>query len=475
MFQDLVKSQKLFFDSQQTKSLHFRQKALKKLKDSILSHKQEILQALSEDLGKHFVEGYMSEVAQVLEEISHALKDLKKYTKPQKVKTPITHFGGRSEVVYEPYGVVLVISPWNYPFALSLIPLVGAIASGNCVILKPSSYSKNTETILEQILCECFASEYVCMVKGGHQETQVLLEEKLDYIFFTGSVPVGKIVMEKASKNLIPLTLELGGKNPCILDKDVDLDMSVKRIVWGKFFNSGQTCIAPDFLLAHKSHQNELIAKIMHYLQEFFGEEKMQSSSYGKIITQRHYTRAKELLEVECGEVIGGGFDDEKHKIEPTIINFKNLEKNHEGLLCRVMQEEIFAPILPIFFYEDIKECIDLIKTYPKPLALYLFSQDKKLQRKIVEEIPYGGGCMNDCIVQVANAYLPFGGVGHSGMGSYHGSANFETFSHKKSIYYAPKFELPLRYPPYSKKIFWIAREKILDFLFAGGKDGMAK
>lgn len=466
MFQDLVKRQKLFFDSHQTKSLHFRKTALHKLKTSILSHKSEILQSLENDLGKHSVEGYMSEVAQVLEEINHALKDIKKYTKPQKVKTPITHFGGRSEIVYEPYGVVLVISPWNYPFALSLIPLVGAIASGNCVILKPSSYSKNTETILEKIIIECFSQEYVCLVKGGHQEAQALLEEKMDYIFFTGSVPVGKIVMEKASKNLTPLTLELGGKNPCILDKNADLEVSIKRIVWGKFFNSGQTCIAPDYLLCHISHKAVLLEKIKHYLYEFFGSDSMQSDSYGKIITQRHYLRAKELLNIECKEKIGGRCDDERLKIEPTILNFGNLKENQKALEYQVMQEEIFAPILPIFFYENIEECIELIKSYPRPLALYLFTHDKALQKKIIQEIPYGGGCVNDCIMQVANAYLPFGGVGYSGMGSYHGRFNFETFSHKKSIYYASSFELPLRYPPYSKKIFGIAREKIMDFLF---------
>lgn len=467
MFQELVKKQKIFFYSQQTKPLKFRQEALQKLKTTILKYKVEILQALSDDLGKHPIEGYMSELAQVLDEIEHALKDLPKYTKPQKVKTPITHFGGKSEIIYEPYGVVLVVSPWNYPFSLSLIPLIGAIASGNCVILKPSSYSKRTESILAKLLSECFSQEYVCMVKGGHQETQALLDEPLDYIFFTGSVPVGKIIMEKASKNLIPLTLELGGKNPCILDESASLDMSIKRIVWGKFFNSGQTCIAPDYLLCHKKHQGIIIEKIKHYLNEFFAQDPLQSSSYGKIITQRHYTRAKNLLDIDCGTIYGGKCDDERLKIEPTLIDFGELSQDNPALQTPVMQEEIFAPILPILFYKDIKECIEFIRRAHRPLALYLFTQNSKLEKQVIEQVSYGGGCINDCIMQVANINLPFGGVGHSGMGKYHGGANFETFSHKKSIYHASRFEFPLRYPPYDKKFFSIAREKILDFLFA--------
>lgn len=467
MFQEFVKKQHAFFHSQQTKSLKFRQEALKKLKNAILKHKEEILQALSADLGKHQIEGYMSELGQVLDEIHYALKALPKYAKPQRVKTPITHFGGRSEIIYEPYGVVLVISPWNYPFSLSLIPLIGAIASGNCVILKPSSYSKNTESILEQLLLECFSQEYVCLLKGGHQEVQALLDEPLDYIFFTGSVSVGKVIMEKASKNLIPLTLELGGKNPCILDESASLDMSVKRIVWGKFFNSGQTCVAPDYLLCHERFQGVIIEKIKHYLNIFFTQESLQSSSYGKIITQKHYQRVKDLLDIHCGVMYGGRCDNERLKIEPTLIDFGNLSQDNPALQTKLMQEEIFAPILPILFYKDISECIEFIRGFQRPLALYLFTQNESLHQQVVKQISYGGGCINDCIMQVANVNLPFGGVGYSGIGAYHGGANFETFSHKKSIYYAPRFELPLRYPPYHKKFFSIARERILDFLFA--------
>lgn len=467
MFQDLVQTQRNFFNTHKTKDSQYRKQALMVLRQSILKHKDEILQALQEDLGKHLVEGYMSEVALVLEEIKCAIKDIEKYCKPKKVTTPITHFLGKSEVYYEPYGVVLVISPWNYPFSLSMTPLIGAIASGNCVVLKPSSYSKKTEEIMCKIIQECFESEYVCVVCGGQSEAQALLEERFDYIFFTGSVSVGKVVMEKASRHLTPLTLELGGKNPCIIEESADLDLAVKRVVWAKYFNCGQTCIAPDYVLVHRKFQESFIQKARKQIEEYFGEEPMQSKDYGKIITQRHYKRAKELLTLGIGEVYGGRCDDERYKIEPTIIDFGSLSPSHKALQTPIMQDEIFAPFMPVFFYEDLQECMDLICHFHRPLALYLFTQNKSVKQKIINEISYGGGCINDCIMHIVNPHLPFGGVGYSGMGSYHGKASFETFSHKKSIYHSPKIEFPLRYPPFDKPILGVARKKILDFLFA--------
>lgn len=467
MFQELVQTQRDFFNTHQTKNADFRKNALKTLHQSILKHKDEILQALQEDLGKHLLEGFMSEVALVLEELKHAIKDVEKYCKPKRVRSPMTHFMGKSEVYYEPYGVVLVISPWNYPFSLSMTPLIGAIASGNCVILKPSSYSKKTEEIICKIIQECFEREYVCVVCGGQSEAQGLLEQHLDYIFFTGSVQVGKIVMEKASKHLTPVTLELGGKNPCIIEESADLDLAVKRVVWAKYFNCGQTCIAPDYVLVHRRFQESFIQKARKQIEEYFGSDAMQSKDYGKIITQRHYERAKSLLDLNVGEIYGGRCDDERHKIEPTIIDFGSLSASDKALQSPMMQDEIFAPFMPVFFYEDLQECIKFISHFQRPLALYLYTQDKMVERKFINEIPYGGGCVNDCIMHIVNPYLPFGGVGYSGMGSYHGRANFETFSHKKSIYHSPKFEIPLRYAPFDKPIFGIARKKILDFLFA--------
>lgn len=467
MFQELVQTQRDFFNTHQTKNIQYRKEALKKLRQSILNRKDEILQALHEDLGKHPLEGYMAEVVLVLEEIKHALKDIDQYAKPKRVVSPITHFMGKSEVYYEPYGVVLVISPWNYPFALSMTPLIGAIASGNCVILKPSSYSKKTEEVMCKIIKDCFEREYVCVVCGGHQEVQGLLEEHLDYIFFTGSVQVGKIIMEKASKHLTPVTLELGGKNPCIIDSSADLDLAVKRVIWAKFFNCGQTCIAPDYVLVHQKFQSEFFAKAKKQLEEYFGADPMVSENFGKIITQRHYERAKSLLDIKVGEIYGGRCDDEAHKIEPTMIDFGSLSLTHPALETPMMQDEIFAPFMPVFFYQNLQECIDLIHSFQRPLALYLFTQDKGVEQRIIKEISYGGGCINDCIMHIANPNLPFGGVGYSGMGSYHGKANFETFSHKKSIYHSPKFEIPLRYPPFDRPIFGIARRKLLDFLFA--------
>lgn len=466
MFQELLHSQRKFFNTHKSKDVEFRKKALKRLQASILEKKEEIFEALKEDLGKHPLEGYMSEVALVLEEIKQALRLIDDYASPKRVGNPLSHFGGKSQIYYQPYGVVLIISPWNYPFSLSLTPFIGAIASGNCVVLKPSNYSQKTEEMICRIVQECFDDEYVCVVRGGQQEAQALLEEHFDYIFFTGSVQVGKIVMEKASKHLTPVTLELGGKNPCIIDESADLGLAIKRVVWAKYFNCGQTCIAPDYVLVHKKFQDVFIAKTQWQIKEFFGENPMDSSDFGKIITQRHYQRAKDLLDLSVGKIYGGRCDDERHKIEPTIIDFGTLSQSNLALSTSIMQEEIFAPIMPVFFYQDLQECIELIHSFQHPLALYLYTQDKKIEERVIREIPYGGGCINDCIMHIVNPNLPFGGVGYSGMGAYHGRANFETFSHKKSIYHSAKFELPLRYPPFDKPIFGIMRKRILDFLF---------
>lgn len=464
MFRSVVQAQKIFFASGKTKEYRWRKQALLKLKSAILTYEGEILDALEKDLGKHRVEGYMSEIFQVLHEINHALKLLKSYTRPKRVHTPITNFAGKSYIVYEPYGVCFIIAPWNYPFSLCISPLVGAIASGNCAMIKPSNYATHTQKIIAKIIQKTFSQDYICVIEGDSKVIEPIINERVDYVFFTGSVPVGKIIASHCAKHLIPSTLELGGKNPCIVDQSADLKMSAKKIMWGKILNAGQTCIAPDFLLVHHSIKDELLALLLQEIKNFLDENPIQK--IGKTISPRHYERAIKLLDFESGlgKVYGGKGDGER--IEPTIIDFGGI-KGNPALSLEVLQEEIFAPILPILSFEEIKECLELIHTYEKPLALYLFSENRAVQEEILSCVSFGGGCINDCIMQIVNPHLPFGGVGHSGMGRYHGKFSIETFSHKKSIYHSFKFELPLRYPPYEKPLFgFISKIKFLKTFF---------
>ncbi|OEF99900.1 aldehyde dehydrogenase [Vulcanibacillus modesticaldus] len=438
--QNLVKKQKKYFETGKTKDLLFRINNLKKLKLGIKKHENRIIEALKEELNKSAFESYTSEIGLVYEEINQAIKHLKKWVKPKKVKTPITHFGSSSYIYYEPYGLTLIISPWNYPFQLAIAPLVGAISAGNCAIIKPSELTPKVSQIIRELIEESFHEEYIAVVEGGVDESTALLQEKFDYIFFTGSVPVGKIVMEAAAKFLTPITLELGGKSPSIVHKDANLQLAAKRIVWGKYLNAGQTCIAPDYLMVHKNVKNKLIEYMKDYIKEFYGTDSANSENYARIVNERHFNRLVSYLQ-DGRILIGGRTDKDKLFIEPTIIDQINWDSS-------IMKEEIFGPLLPVMEYEDVYEVIKIVNEHPKPLALYFFSKDKHLQNEIIDKISFGGGCINDTVYHFASPHLPFGGVGNSGMGSYHGKSSFELFSHKKSILkQTTLFDLPFRYP----------------------------
>jgi len=451
MVKQSIKRQREFFDSNKTKDIRFRLEMLKKLHLSIKTNEKEIVNALKLDLGKSEYEAYATEVGFVLKSLSETIKHLRKWTKDIKVKTPIYHGISKSYIRYEPYGSVLIIGPYNYPFQLLMEPFIGAIASGNTCVLKPSEMAVNTEKIIVKIIEDIFEDNYVSVFTGGVDITQELIHSHFDYIFFTGSEFVGKIVYEAAAKNLTPVTLELGGKSPVIFDKNVNIDISVKRLVWGKFLNAGQTCIAPDYLLVHTDVKDEVLEKIKYYINDFYGDNPKTNLDYGKIINERHFNRLSRLI--NSNKVYdGGNVDYRDNYIQPTIMVDVDYTDD-------VMKEEIFGPILPVIEYNDLDKIISDIKSKPKPLALYVFTEDKKVQNKIMNEISFGGGCINDTITHVANPHLPFGGVGSSGISSYHGKYSIETFSHKKSIVKkSTKFDLKLIYPPYNNKVNLVKR-----------------
>ncbi|EPY2273895.1 aldehyde dehydrogenase [Clostridium sporogenes] len=443
---DMLKKQKSFFEKGYTKDINFRIEALKKLKHNIKMNENNIFKALKIDLNKSEFETFITEIGIVYDEINGAIKNIKKWSKPKKVKTPITNFLASSYIYNEPYGVALIMAPWNYPFQLIMAPLVGAISAGNCVLLKPSELAVETEQIIVKIIKEAFSDEYIGVVTGGVKESEALLKEKFDYIFYTGGINVGKIVMRAAAEHLIPITLELGGKSPCIVDKDANIDFAARRIAWGKFLNAGQTCVAPDYLVVHRNIKEKLISSIENYIIEFFGENVFESEEYPRIINERHFKRLEGYLK-EGKIVFGGKTDISNLYIEPTIIEGINLKN-------RIMEEEIFGPIFPVIEFEDIDEVIDIVKNNPKPLALYYFSEDKEKQEFIIKNISFGGGCINDTIMHLSTSTLPFGGVGNSGMGNYHGRASFETFSHKKSILKKSNLiDIKIRYAPFKGKI----------------------
>ena len=443
---DMLKKQKSFFEKGYTKDINFRIEALKKLKHNIKMNEKNIFKALKIDLNKSEFETFITEIGIVYDEINGAIKNIKKWSKPKKVKTPITNFLASSYIYNEPYGVALIMAPWNYPFQLIMAPLVGAISAGNCVLLKPSELAVETEQIIVKIIKETFSDEYIGVVTGGVKESEALLKEKLDYIFYTGGINVGKIVMRAAAEHLTPITLELGGKSPCIVDKDANIDLAARRIAWGKFLNAGQTCVAPDYLVVHRNIKEKLISSIENYIIEFFGENAFESEEYPRIINERHFKRLEEYLKE--GKIVSGGKTDISNLyMEPTIIEGINLKN-------RIMEEEIFGPILPVVKFEGIDEVIDIVKNNPKPLALYYFSEDKEKQEFIIKNISFGGGCINDTIMHLSTSTLPFGGVGSSGMGSYHGRASFQTFSHKKSILKKSNLiDIKIRYAPFKGKI----------------------
>lgn len=442
----IVRKQRQFFNTGQTQNLFFRIELLKRLRDAILENESAIENALKEDLSKPLLETYTSEIGVCLEEIKYAIKHIKSWTKPKKIATPISLFPASSKVYSEPLGVVLIIGAWNYPFQLVISPLVGAIAAGNCAILKPSEMAANTSHLLADIIPKYFEPSVITVIEGGKEVTEQLLEEKFDHIFFTGSTQVGKIIMSAAAKHLTPVTLELGGKSPCIIDADTHLEYTARRIVWGKFINAGQTCVAPDYLLVDKKIKKDLLERIKQCIQDFYGATPETSPDYARIINQNHFNRLCELLNV--GDiVVGGDTNPTELYIAPTVIDGMTFED-------RVMQEEIFGPILPVIEYTNLSEAIALVNARPKPLALYFFSNNKQHQKQVLQETTSGGVCINDTIVHIAFPGLPFGGVGDSGMGRYHGKTSFEAFSHQRSVLNKSFLvDVKLRYAPYKGKL----------------------
>ncbi|MBP8082920.1 MAG: aldehyde dehydrogenase [Spirochaetes bacterium] len=445
MIKKILNEQKSFYLSGTTLDVSYRIRSLKRLLSVVRKRETEIAEAIAKDFRKPLFESFITESGIIEDEIKFMLKRVDKLSKIKRVKTPVFHFKSSSYIVPEPFGNVLIICPWNYPFQLALSPLIGAVAAGNCAVIKPSELSPNTSEIIADIIAEVFAPGHVCVINGGREVSEALLDEKFDYIFYTGGENVGKIVMRKASDNLTPVTLELGGKSPCIVDKTADIDLSAKRIVWGKFLNAGQTCVAPDFILVDESVSAELKECMVYYINKFYGNEPRHSSDYARIINERHTARLVGLMK-DCSIYSGGDYDEKEKYISPTIINSPAWDS-------AVMKEEIFGPLLPVINYSDVDSVLDIIRNRPKPLALYLFSKDKRLERKIMSSVSFGSGAVNDTIINAGSAYIPFGGVGSSGMGSYHGIKSFETFTHYKGVIKKSNaVDINLRYPPYTDK-----------------------
>lgn len=441
---NLTDKQRKFFQTGKTLPVSFRIDALKRLHFCIRRHEEDITTAIKKDLGKSVTESFMCEVGLTLSEISFMLKHIRSYAGEKNVRTPITNFPARSFRKPSPYGVVLIMSPWNYPFLLTMEPLVDALAAGNTAIVKPSAYSPATSEVIALILRECFNEEYVAAVTGGRAENNCLLNEHFDYIFFTGSKQVGKYVMECASRRLTPITLELGGKSPCIVDKTANLKLAARRIVFGKYLNCGQTCVAPDYIYCDESIKDTLIAEIKKQIVKQFGAAPLENENYGKIINEKHFNRIFGLID-ETKLAHGGAVNPEALKIEPTVLD--NVDFSDA-----VMQEEIFGPVLPVLTFSSLEDAIARINGMEHPLALYIFSSDKRAIRQVTSRCGFGGGCINDTIIHLATSEMEFGGFGESGMGAYHGKYGFETFSHFKSIVDKKTWlDVPMRYQPYKK------------------------
>ncbi|WP_379130258.1 aldehyde dehydrogenase [Paenibacillus sp. sgz500958] len=446
--EDMLREHRQFFDSGITREASFRIEQLQKLKKVIQRYESRILTALNKDLRKSEFEAYSNEVGFVLDSIGSMTKKLKSWMKPQKVRTPLHLFPSRSYTISEPYGTVLIIGPFNYPFQLLIEPLIGAMTAGNGAVLKPSESTPHISALIAEMIGETFDKSYIRVVEGEKEITSLLIHAKFDYIFFTGSVPVGRIVMEAAAKNLTPVTLELGGKSPVIVDPSANLDIAAKRIVWGKLINAGQTCIAPDYVLVHKSIAGELLIRMKHYISAFYGIDPQSSPDYGRIVNGRQLDRLAGILERDREKLImGGTVEKEDLYIEPTLLFPAAWEDAS-------MEDEIFGPILPVMEYEHLDEAIRMINDRPKPLALYLFTEDKSVEQEVLNRVSFGGGCINDTISHVANPNLPFGGVGPSGIGAYHGKDSFNLFSHRKSIVKrSSRIDPGVVYPPYGNKV----------------------
>lgn len=452
----LCSLQREFFFSGATRPTEFRKDALKKLLASIRRHEDEILDALHTDLGKAPMEGFLTETMIVKQEIQYALRYLSRWVRPRRAATPLVHFPASSRIYNDPLGVVLILAPWNYPFQLCLAPLVAAIAAGNCAVIKSSRLSGATGAAIQKVIAEAFPPEYVACVDSSIDTNDDILAERYDHILFTGSEYVGKIVMAAAARNLTPVTLELGGKSPCIVDSTANVELSAKRIVWGKWLNAGQTCVAPDFILAHRQVKEPLIEALKKYIVQFYGEDPANNPDFPKIVNRHHFERLANLLPgpEEAEKVRFGGILNERTgRIAPTLLDSATFES-------RIMREEIFGPILPIIEYESTDEILRTLLQKPTPLALYIFTKNQELARHVTGTLRFGGGCVNDTVVHQANHHLPFGGVGASGMGAYHGRTGFETFSHRKGVLTKSLlFDFPVRYPPYLDRLFRLLRK----------------
>jgi aldehyde dehydrogenase (NAD+) len=447
----LVKKQHEFFSAGKTRETAFRIEQLKILRKAVIDNEREIFDALFRDLGKPFFESRGGETGMVIHEIDYTLKNLKTWTGHKKVKTPLVYFPSRSFIIREPYGVALIIGPWNFPFQLLVAPLVGAIAAGNCAFLKPSPAAPESSRLLTRIISTNFDPAYVSIIEGGSDTAQLLLEERFDYIFFTGGPAVGKIVMTAAANNLTPVTLELGGKNPCIVDADTHLEYTARRIVWGKFFNAGQSCVAVDYLLVDKRVRQRLIDRMVEFIRECYGPDPSMSPDYGRIVNETHFDRLSGLL--GCGSLVTGGRTDRAMRyIEPTIIDRITGSEP-------IMEDEIFGPLLPVIEYEDLPKALEFVNKRPKPLALYFFSRNKNLQTRVLRDTSSGGGCINDTVIHQTSTRLPFGGEGASGFGKYHGKASFDTFTHERGIVKSGFLtDTTLRYPPYKNHLKWLKK-----------------
>lgn len=441
--QALAASQRAFFRTGATLDLSFRQTALDTLERAIRAREGDLLSALHSDLNKSPVEGYLCEVGMALSELSYVKRHLTRWARTRRVLTPLAEFPAKSYILREPYGVALVMSPWNYPLLLALDPLIGAIAAGNCCVVKPSAYAPASSAVLRELLGNCFPTEYVTVVEGGREENQTLLDQKFDYIFFTGGVEVGRQVMEKAARHLTPVTLELGGKSPCVVDATAKLDLAAKRLVFGKLLNCGQTCVAPDYLLIDRRVKRPFLERVKYWMDAMYGHDPLDNNGYVRIINRRHFDRVCSLID-PAKVLYGGRADPNTQKIQPTILDGVSPDDP-------VMKEEIFGPLLPVLEFEDIGQAESFILDRPRPLALYLFSENRDIQHRFLRSLSFGGGCINDTILHLANPRLPFGGVGESGMGSYHGKRSFDTFSREKGVLCtSTRLDLPVRYAPYT-------------------------
>lgn len=451
IIRDKFNNSKAFFNTHKTKNLKFRKQQLKLLSKNIKNHENELLDALYKDLGKSKVEAYATEIGMLLKSIKLMRKELKNWSKTKQTDTPLYLFPTKSYIKKEPYGTVLIIGPFNYPVQLVFEPLIGAIAAGNTAIVKPSELTPHVAIVIKDIIEDTFDEAYVSVVEGGIEETQTLLSLPFDYMFFTGSEKVGKIVYEAAARKLIPVTLELGGKSPVIVDDTANIKVASERISFGKFTNAGQTCVAPDYILVQRKVKNDLIKALKKTITEFYGENIEKSPDFGRIVNQKHFNRLNDLIQIHKDNVVfGGNSSKEDLYIEPTLLD--NITNDN-----KIMKEEIFGPILPIITYDNFDEVLEIIQSKSKPLSLYLFSEDENMTHRVVEELSFGGGAINDTLMHLANPNLPFGGVGSSGIGQYHGKYSFDTFSHMKSYTFkSTRLKSSLFFPPYKGKFKYI-------------------